>query len=57
MAMSSPFFNQLNKRYIFPVIEEKLDQAKSKNPHKEVLNLGVGDINHTLETLHCRSNM
>ena len=49
MAMSSPFFNQLNKRYIFPVIEEKLDQAKSKNPHKEVLNLGVGDINHTLE--------
>ncbi len=49
MATTSSFFNQLNKRYIFPVIEEKLSQTKRKYPNQEILNLGVGDINHTLE--------
>lgn len=44
MAKLNPYFPQLPRKYIFPIIEDKLEAVKKKFPDKEVLNLGVGDI-------------
>jgi len=44
MAELNPHFEKLPKTYIFPIIDEKLDAMRKKNPKKEILNLGVGDV-------------
>ncbi len=44
MAQINPCFNELKREYIFPIIDEKLAELKSRFPNAEIVNLGVGDI-------------
>lgn len=44
MATLNPHFSKLKNSYIFPMIEEKLEEYKKLHPDVEILNLGVGDV-------------
>lgn len=44
MAKSNPHFQRLRREYIFPIIEKKLFELKEKNPHADIVNVGIGDV-------------
>lgn len=44
MAKSNPHFQKLQREYIFPIIEKKLFELREKNPHAEIVNVGIGDV-------------
>jgi LL-diaminopimelate aminotransferase len=44
MVKLNPYFKQLKREYIFPVIEQKLCELRREHPEVKVLNFGVGDI-------------
>ncbi len=44
MATIIPYFQQQHREYIFPVIDQKLAELKTRLPEASILNLGVGDI-------------
>ena len=44
MVKGNFHFTQLKKAYIFPIIEKKLAELKTANPHAEIINMGIGDI-------------
>lgn len=44
MAELNPHYQKLHREYIFPVIDKKLEELRSKVPAADVLNFGVGDI-------------
>src|SRR5579863_2143234 len=37
-------FKQFQREYIFPVIEQKLEDLKKELPDAQILNLGLGDV-------------
>lgn len=44
MATLIPYFQEQHREYIFPIIDAKLADLKSRDPSIEVLNFGVGDV-------------
>ncbi len=44
MAKLNPHFKRLKREYIFPIIEQKLDDLKKEFPDVQILNFGIGDI-------------
>jgi LL-diaminopimelate aminotransferase len=44
MAILNSSFKQFQREYIFPVIEQKLEDLKKTFPDAQILNLGVGDV-------------
>ncbi len=44
MANLNPNFKRFKREYIFPIIEQKLDELKKNCPDVEILNFGIGDI-------------
>ncbi len=44
MARLNPHFSRLKREYIFPIIEQKLEDLKKLLPDVEVLNFGIGDV-------------
>jgi LL-diaminopimelate aminotransferase len=44
MVKLNPYFKQLKREYIFPIIEQKLFELKNKHPKANILNFGIGDI-------------
>lgn len=44
MANLNPNFKRLKREYIFPIIEQKLDDLKKELPNAQILNFGIGDI-------------
>ena len=37
-------FNKLEQNYLFSEITRRVERFKSKNPHKKVISLGIGDV-------------
>lgn len=37
-------FNKLEQNYLFSEIARRVERFKSKNPHKKVISLGIGDV-------------
>lgn len=48
-------FFRIEREYIFPVIEKKLDVIREKQPHLDLCNLGIGDISKPLSPLIAQS--
>jgi len=44
MPKINPHFARLKREYIFPIIEQKLEELKSAVPDAQVINFGIGDI-------------
>jgi LL-diaminopimelate aminotransferase len=44
MATLIPYFQQQHREYIFPVIDAKLADLKSRQADVQILNFGVGDV-------------
>ncbi len=44
MARLNSYYKQLEREYIFPIIEDKLSQLQKNFPEMTPINLGVGDI-------------
>jgi LL-diaminopimelate aminotransferase len=44
MVQLNTHFKELKREYVFPIIEDKLNQFKSNHPEAYVINLGIGDI-------------
>jgi LL-diaminopimelate aminotransferase len=44
MPNANSNFLSLKREYIFPVIEQKLAELKSRAPQAEILNFGIGDV-------------
>lgn len=44
MAEINPYLSNLSKKYLFPLIEERLHDLLLKEPNADVIRLGVGDI-------------
>jgi LL-diaminopimelate aminotransferase len=44
MAKLNPHFSRLKREYIFPVIDQKIAELKTKQPHAQLISFGVGDI-------------
>ncbi len=44
MVKLNPYFKELKREYIFPIIEQKLSELKREHPNVKVLNFGIGDI-------------
>lgn len=44
MAKINPYYKNLTREYIFPIIDEKLATLKKSVPQNEIINLGIGDI-------------
>lgn len=44
MAHINPYFSELKREYIFPIIEQKLGDLKKELPSAQIINFGIGDI-------------
>lgn len=44
MPILNPCFSQLNKEYIFAIIDKKLIDLKKKLPSTDLINLSIGDV-------------
>jgi LL-diaminopimelate aminotransferase len=44
MAQFNSHFQRLNRPYIFPLIEKKLEELKDEIPEGSLLNFGIGDV-------------
>src|SRR3989344_226432 len=44
MGKLNMHYKKLKREYIFPIIDRKLAELKSRFPESEVLNFGVGDV-------------
>jgi LL-diaminopimelate aminotransferase len=44
----NPYFTDLPKSYLFPEVERRVATFKADHPHAELINLGIGDVTHTL---------
>lgn len=44
MAKLNSHFKSLKREYIYPIIEQKLAELRTKNPDAKILNFGIGDI-------------
>ncbi len=44
MAQGNTHFTHLKREYIFPIIEQKLEDLKIMHPQARILNLGIGDV-------------
>ena len=44
MARGNEHFRELDREYIFPVVERKLKDLTASHPDADIINLGVGDI-------------
>lgn len=44
MAKINPYFSEIKREYIFPVIEKKLAELKERLPSAKILNMGIGDV-------------
>lgn len=44
MAALNPHFSRFKREYIFPIIEQKLDDLKKEFPDVQILNFGIGDV-------------
>jgi LL-diaminopimelate aminotransferase len=49
MSKGSPHFQKLKREYIFPIIDQKLEDIRRQNPQSKILNFGVGDISLPLK--------
>ncbi len=48
MAKVNENFLKIDREYIFPIIEQKLDEFRRNNPHETLYNLGIGDVSQPL---------
>jgi len=44
MSKGSPHFQKLKQEFIFPIIEQKLEEFRKQHPNKTILNFGIGDV-------------
>ncbi len=44
MTDLNPFFADLKRPYVFPIIEQKLEDCRKRYPDVQILNFGIGDI-------------